>query len=118
MRAAARAWLRRRRSALVLVAVVLCLCGSSLLWSARQQNAYEASVRHQQAEQLAAQHREQAAAQRAAALIEQKLCLSLGRLAALRPPAGNPADNPSRAFEQAQHAILAGLGPDIGCKGG
>jgi hypothetical protein len=48
-------------------------------------------------------------------VLENKLCGSFGRLAALKPPAGNASDNPSRAYEQQQHAILVGLGTDIGC---
>jgi hypothetical protein len=58
---------------------------------------------------------EQSAQRRQGELLEQKLCTSLDRLAALRPPPGSPGDNPSRAFEQQQHAVLAELGPDVGC---
>ena len=59
--------------------------------------------------------REQAAQRAQGAALEHKLCTSLDRLAALKPPAGSVADNPSRAYEQQQHAILAQLGPDVGC---
>jgi hypothetical protein len=62
-------------------------------------------------------HAEQAAQRRQGAVLEQRLCITLGRLAALKPPPGNPAANPSRAFEDEQHAVLAQLGPDVGCKG-
>lgn len=48
--------------------------------------------------------------------IEHRICLTLARLAALRPPAGDPATNPSRAYDQAQHATLDQLGPDLGCR--
>ena len=49
-------------------------------------------------------------------MVEQRLCTTLGRLAALAPPRGPPAQNPSRAYEQALHATLDELGPDIGCR--
>lgn len=61
-------------------------------------------------------HAAQAAQQRQAQQTERKLCTSFGALAALQPPPGNPGNNPSRAYLQAQHDILAGVGPDIGCK--
>lgn len=60
-------------------------------------------------------HRSVAAQQRQGELLEMKLCTSLDRLAALKPPPGSPGDNPSRAFEQQQHDVLAQLGPDVGC---
>jgi hypothetical protein len=66
-------------------------------------------------------HRSAAAQQRQGQLLEQKLCATLeplAGLAGLRPPAGNPGDNPSRAYEQelsAKLAPLAQLGPDLGC---
>ena len=63
-----------------------------------------------------AQHQEQAAQQRQGAVLEAKLCISLDRLAALKPPAGDPASNPARAYAQQEHAVLAQLGPDVGCK--
>ena len=71
--------------------------------------AYLAAIRYY--------HDEQAAQQRQGAVIEQRLCTTLERLAALKPPAGNPASNPARAFDQQQQAVLAQLGPDVGCKG-
>lgn len=61
-------------------------------------------------------HTEQRAQQRQGEVLEAKLCTTLGRLAALKPPAGSPAANPSRAFEQALAGTLAELGPDVGCK--
>ena len=63
-----------------------------------------------------AQHQEQAAQQRQGAVLEAKLCTTLDRLAALKPPAGNPASNPARAYAQQEHAVLAQLGPDVGCR--
>ena len=90
--------------------VVLFLIGAlggtvNLFWTARTVHAYQA-----------AQSQEQAAQQRQGALVEQRLCTTLGRLAANKPPAGNAASNPSRAWEQQQHTILAQLGGDVGCR--
>lgn len=64
---------------------------------------------------IAAQRHEQAAQQRQGELLEQKLCTTLGKLAALKPPPGNPVANPARGFDQQEHAVLAQLGPDVGC---
>jgi hypothetical protein len=47
--------------------------------------------------------------------VERKICTTLAQLAALKPPAGNPRVNPSRAFDDRMHATLAQLGPDLGC---
>lgn len=66
-------------------------------------------------------HTSQRAQQRQGEQLEQKICTTLAPLAGLaklKPPAGNPADNPSRAFEQQlviKLAPLAQLGPDLGC---
>ncbi|HMG62696.1 MAG TPA: hypothetical protein VK599_07090 [Streptosporangiaceae bacterium] len=67
---------------------------------------------------LVVQARDQQATQaRQGRITEQKLCATFGQLAALRPPPGNPAANPSRAYLQAEHATLVRLGTDLGCKG-
>jgi len=56
------------------------------------------------------------AAQRAAAqAAEHKICVTLGKLAALQPPAGNPLTNPARGYDQELHMTLDQLGPDLGC---
>lgn len=66
-------------------------------------------------------HSSQASQQRQGAALEAKLCATLeplAGLAVLKPPAGNPDSNPSRAFEQqlvVKLAPLAQLGPDLGC---
>lgn len=43
------------------------------------------------------------------------LCHAFADLAAVPPPAGNPASNPSRAYEQDQHAIFLQLHQQLGC---
>jgi hypothetical protein len=58
----------------------------------------------------------QAAARAQGILVEEKICATLGQLAALKPPPGDPATNPSRAFDDRLHATLDGLGPDLGCR--
>ena len=58
----------------------------------------------------------QAAERRSGQLLERKLCQTFGKLAANRPPAGNPLTNPSRAYDQRNHADLVQLGGDLGCK--
>jgi len=92
----------------VLLALTLIVGGGNL-WSSYVQ------ARSQAHAVLVAEHREQLAQQRAGAALEQKLCLTFGRLAALRPPPGNPKTNPSRAYEQQEHATLDELGTDLGC---
>jgi hypothetical protein len=85
------------------------LAASGLFW-------INHAVHDSQAAIQAAQHREQVMQQQAGAVVIGKLCLTFGKLAALKPPAGNPATNPSRAFEQREHATLVQLGTDLGCK--
>jgi hypothetical protein len=58
----------------------------------------------------------QTAATRQGVAVETKLCASFNALAALQPPAGNPATNPSMAFEQRLHAQLDQIGISVGCK--
>lgn len=89
---------RRAYSYVVLAALSVLLSGAAIVYSVHY---YDASV---------------AAQQRQGAVIESKLCTTLGALAALQPPAGSAAGNPSRAYEQRLHAVLAQLGPDIGCR--
>ena len=58
----------------------------------------------------------QQAQERQALLVERKICTTMHRLAALQPPAGNAAANPSRAYDQELHATLDELGSDLGCR--
>jgi hypothetical protein len=57
----------------------------------------------------------QAGQQRAGQIIEHKLCTIFGGIAALKPPAGNPAANPARGFDQQLHVKLAEVGPALEC---
>jgi hypothetical protein len=57
----------------------------------------------------------QAAQRRQGVIVEHKICTTLAHLDALKPPAGNPRKNPSRAFDQDLHVTLDQLGPDLGC---
>jgi hypothetical protein len=100
-----------RRALVFLFALSVILGGLNLTWTAHEVHASQAAIQ-------AAQHREQVMQQQAGAVLGRKLCATLGALAALKPPAGSAAANPSRAYEQELHATLAQLGPDIGCKGG
>lgn len=88
-----------------LVALTLIVGAGNLLASWDEVHAYKAS-----------QSREQVAQQRQAAEVEDKLCSTFGKLAALEPPSGSPAHNPSRKFEQNLHARLVELGVDLGCR--
>jgi len=87
-----------------LVALTLIVGGGNLLASWDEVHAYKAS-----------QAREQAAQQRQGIVLEGKLCETFGKLAALKPPPGSAAENPSRAFEQKLHDTLDQLGSDLGC---
>lgn len=94
-----------RRALVYMFMLSVILAGANLLWTAY-------AVRASQASQV----REEAAQQRQGQAIGKKLCTTLGRLAALKPPGGPPSANPARAYEDDLHATLSQLGPDIGCK--
>lgn len=91
-----------------LFALTLALAAADLLYSVSYANALQAAQQRQAAQQAASQRAQGAA-------FERRLCTTLGRLAALKPPPGNGADL-SRAYLWQQHAVLAELGPDVGCK--
>ena len=103
------------RAVVVLFFLAVILAVFAIFWVNHAVRSATATQQRQAAAEKAAQ-------QRASAAVEGKLCKSLGPLAGLaglKPPAGNPGDNPSRAYEQrlsAKLAALAQLGPDLGCK--
>lgn len=98
-----------RRALVFLFALSVVLAGVGLFWTAHEVHASQAAIQ-------SGQHREQVSQQRAGATLERALCTTFGRLAALKPPAGDPKTNPSRAYLQGQHDTLAQLGTDLGCK--
>lgn len=112
--ATVRGYLRTRVRWRGLIPVVLF--GLSILFTVHYYHDSQAAQQRQAAQQAAAQ-RQQAQA------FEKRLCATLlpvEGLAQLKPPAGDPAANPSRAFEQElarKLAPLAELGPDVGCNG-
>lgn len=107
-----------RRAVVILFALTLAIGAANLFWTAHETNAAWAAQHQEQAAQQRQAAAQQAAQRRQSAVFEAKLCTTLERLAALSPPPGNPASNPARGFDQQQHAILAQLGPDVGCGGG
>jgi hypothetical protein len=102
---------------LILFAGVVGLVAGSYLLSLRAIHSAETAQRQQQAAQRRQAARQKAAQQRAGEAIERKLCGVFDGIAALKPPAGDPATNPSRAYEQRLHAKLAEVGPILKCKG-
>lgn len=118
-----------RRAAYAYVALMVVsalLSGAALLGAVTYYHREQAAQQRQDAQVAAsqkAQDAKAAAAQHAQAqAFERRLCatlLPLESLAQLKPPAGNPVANPSRAFEQElarKLAPLAELGPDVGCR--
>lgn len=88
-----------------LVALTLIVGGGNLWASWAEVHSAKAEYKHEQVLQ-----------QQAGEVLGRKLCTTFGKLAADKPPPGNPATNPSRAYEQIQHATLDQLGTDLGCK--
>jgi hypothetical protein len=72
--------------------------GFSLLLTVHYVNAYQASQRRQ------------------GEMIERAICTDIGTMAAIPAPTGNPAANPSRAYEQAESRAWSGLYVGLGCR--
>lgn len=101
---------RGRYAYVVLAALSLVVGGFAILYSVHYANTAKASLQAQA-------RQEQLAQQRQGAALEAKLCGTFGKLAALRPPPGSPAGNPSRSYLQLQHEVLAEVPADISCPG-
>lgn len=89
--------IRVRVVAIIVIVLVILIGAGNLFATAEYVHSYKASQQKQGQE------------------IEQRLCATLGKLASLTPPPGNPKTNPSRAYDQQLHAALAQLGTDLGC---
>lgn len=90
---------RTLRSVATLVLLGLLVTGANLLWTAHAVRSFQSSQQQQ------------------GQILGRRLCQTFGALAALKPPAGSAAANPSRAYEQSLHATLDQLGVDLGCGG-
>jgi type VI protein secretion system component VasK len=111
---------RKRGIGIFLVVIlVLAMSGGALVSSYLENRYYEAQLATQNRayeKQLSQQNAAQQAAQKKqGAMIERRLCSTLVGLSQLKAPSGNPEDNPSRAYEQAQQKKLSELSSDIGC---
>lgn len=115
-------WLSSRRAGVAILLFLVLLVGLGNLWATYAYvGDFKAQIKSQndKAARTAATVKAQQKTQNAAFL--RRLCSSLEPLTGLsqlRPPSGNPRDNPSRAYEQqlsAKLAPLAQLGPDLGC---
>jgi hypothetical protein len=93
------------RAICALLALTLIMGGGNLWASWTEVHNQARSYQHEQQQEQAA-----------GAALSRKLCSTFGTLAALHPPEGNPKTNPSRAYEQEEHAALVQLGTDLGCK--
>lgn len=101
--------MRATAAAVLALLLLLAAVGGNYLLTEHYVNATQAAA----ARLELAQQREQ---RQAGLLVEHSICATLGQLAALKPPPGDPATNPSRAFDDRLHATLDGLGPDLGCR--
>lgn len=88
---------REKLFATVVLTLVLVMGAACLLSQYIQQARYEQGQRVQDT------------------VIQDKLCRTLKPLAALKAPAGKPADNSARLYEQQLASTLVGISKDIGC---
>lgn len=97
-----------RRQVAIFTGAILLAFGLQAGYTTWSVNNARAALEH--AEQQA-----QAAARKQGEEELETLCTTLTKLAADKPPPGNPKTNPSRAYLQSQHVILSQLGTDIKC---
>jgi Collagen triple helix repeat (20 copies) len=93
-----------RRAAIGLLVLVLIVGAGNLVASYDQVQSFKNQLRTQQVAEEITGAREIGA-----------LCSDVGTMAAIPAPAGNPAANPSRAYEQAEARAWSGLVGDLGC---
>ena len=100
-------WLTASRASAILLTLVLVAGAGNLL------------ATHSEVQSAAAaQKREQAAQRRQGEQELRTLCTTFGKAAALRPPAGDPRTNPSRAYLQGQHVVWTAVVADLHCRKG
>jgi hypothetical protein len=93
------------KRAIIALLVLVLVVGAGNLWASWDEV-------HSFKQQL---HAQQVTEQKTAAREIGELCATFGKVALLKPPAGNPKTNPSRAFDQSVHADLAEVNPDLKC---
>lgn len=98
-----------RQAVVFMFAFAVILAASGLFWINHEVHVNSTALQ-------ASYTREQESQRQAGVVLGEKLCQTFGRLAALKPPPGNPKTNPSRAYLQGQHDALVQLGTDLGCK--
>jgi hypothetical protein len=106
---------RRHGDLLFLVGVVLAMFGLCLGWTAHQASTTRTEIQRQERQFEAGLQRGQASQRRQGVAFEMKLCSTFGLAASLKPPAGNPVRNPSRAYLQGQHAVWTDVLGDLRC---
>lgn len=104
------------RALIAFLLLLVLIIGAGNLWASYAISTNtKNTIAHNHAVNAANMARQAKAAQAAGLLVEQKLCTTFGKLAALQPPTGDAVSNPSREYEQKLHAILAGVNDDINC---
>lgn len=86
-----------RRALVFLFALSLIISVGDLFWNAHQVNASRAA-NHRQNE-----------------ITERKICTAISGLVVLKPPPGDPASNPSRAYLQGLHVRFTQISGALGC---
>jgi hypothetical protein len=97
-----------RRGVVTLFALAAGLTAVNLLFSAVDVNTTRAEI-------LAQGHAAHVARVREEDALTARLCMTFAALAALKPPPGPAAANPSRAYEQRLNAVLNHFGVDLEC---